>query len=200
MRESREPRRGAKFARRRDELARAALITFCERGYARTSLRDIAEHSGFTTGLLHYYFADREELLVRCVELYRGDRTGRLQDLTETAADIAGDGPLGVATQQLSTNARWSRFYYDIRAQSMFEPYLRDQVAEMERERAALVRLVIDNLAAAQGCTVDLPLPTLYAIVDGLFEKAVRSQLAGAAGAIDELATTIRDLVDRLAG
>jgi AcrR family transcriptional regulator len=37
-----------KFAERRAELAEAALQTLSELGYARTSLREIAENSEFT--------------------------------------------------------------------------------------------------------------------------------------------------------
>jgi AcrR family transcriptional regulator len=47
-----------KFAARRNELAEAALKTLAERGYAQTGLRDIAQNSEFSHGVLHYYFAD----------------------------------------------------------------------------------------------------------------------------------------------
>src|ERR1700747_3050170 len=45
-----------KFSARRIELADAALETLAELGYARTSLREIAQKSEFTHGVLHYYF------------------------------------------------------------------------------------------------------------------------------------------------
>ena len=47
-----------KFSKRRIELAEAALETLAELGYARTSLREIAQKSEFTHGVLHYYFSD----------------------------------------------------------------------------------------------------------------------------------------------
>ncbi|MFI5042721.1 MAG: TetR/AcrR family transcriptional regulator, partial [Acidimicrobiales bacterium] len=45
-----------KFAERRTQLADAALQTLAELGYARTSLREIAQNSQFSHGVLHYYF------------------------------------------------------------------------------------------------------------------------------------------------
>ena len=48
-----------KFAERRAQLAAAALQTLAEQGYARTSLRDIAQNSEFSHGVLHYYFSDK---------------------------------------------------------------------------------------------------------------------------------------------
>ena len=54
-----------KFGERRRELAGAALVTLSELGYARTSLREIAQKSEFTHAVLHYYFADKLDL-IRC--------------------------------------------------------------------------------------------------------------------------------------
>ena len=47
-----------KFADRRAELGEAALTTLATLGYARTSLREIAQNSEFSHGVLHYYFRD----------------------------------------------------------------------------------------------------------------------------------------------
>ncbi len=43
-----------KFEDRRRELADAALLTLADLGYARTSLRTVAELTNFSHGLLHY--------------------------------------------------------------------------------------------------------------------------------------------------
>lgn len=53
----------AKTAARRAEIVRAARDSFAENGYAKASLRDIAERAGIThAGLLHH-FRNKEELL-----------------------------------------------------------------------------------------------------------------------------------------
>ena len=43
----------------RDELIRGALTTLSDLGYAQTSLRDIAEQTGRSVGLVYYYFDDK---------------------------------------------------------------------------------------------------------------------------------------------
>ncbi|NGO42408.1 TetR/AcrR family transcriptional regulator [Streptomyces ureilyticus] len=53
----------AKTPARRAEIVRAARDSFAENGYAKASLRDIAERSGIThAGLLHH-FRNKDELL-----------------------------------------------------------------------------------------------------------------------------------------
>jgi len=78
-----------KFAERRDQLAAAALQTLAEHGYANTSLRDIAQNSQFSHGVLHYYFADKFELITYCVRQYKAECVTRYDAIvaTATAAD-----------------------------------------------------------------------------------------------------------------
>ncbi len=53
------------------QLAAAALQTLSELGYARTSLREIAQNSEFSHGVLHYYFTDKVDLITYCVRQYK---------------------------------------------------------------------------------------------------------------------------------
>jgi len=60
------PARGsyAKGVAKRDEVLSAALTVFSEKGYLKTSIRDLAEAANLSqSGLLHY-FGSKEELLV----------------------------------------------------------------------------------------------------------------------------------------
>lgn len=49
---------------RRDQIIAAAGILFVEKGYDRTSIRDIADATGLLSGSLYYYFRSKEELFV----------------------------------------------------------------------------------------------------------------------------------------
>ena len=64
-----------KFVERREQLARSALTTLAELGYARTSLREIAQNSEFSHGVVHYYFDDKLDLIIACVRLYTAECT-----------------------------------------------------------------------------------------------------------------------------
>ncbi len=57
-------RQYAKGVAKRDEILRAGLRVFTEKGYLKTSIRDLAEAANLSqAGLLHY-FGSKEELLV----------------------------------------------------------------------------------------------------------------------------------------
>src|SRR5208282_4313242 len=80
------PRRPVdKFAERRAELAEAALQTLSELGYARTSIREIAENSTFSHGVLHYYFADKVDLILCSVRQYKARCVTRYDAVTASA-------------------------------------------------------------------------------------------------------------------
>ena len=50
------------------EILRAALKLFAERGLAATSIRDIAEESGYTNPALYKHFTSKDELALRLFE------------------------------------------------------------------------------------------------------------------------------------
>jgi AcrR family transcriptional regulator len=55
-------------ARRPEELFRAALSVFVEKGYRATRLEDVAVRAGVTKPLVYHYFKDKEDLLLRALE------------------------------------------------------------------------------------------------------------------------------------
>ena len=75
---------------RRTQLAQSALATLGELGYASTSLREIAQNSEFTHGVVHYYFADKVELIIHCVRLYKTQCVSRFDEIVVTARDARG--------------------------------------------------------------------------------------------------------------
>lgn len=56
----------AKRERRRDEILRAALAAFRERGFQGTTLDHIAERLGVRKTALYHYFADKDAILHAC--------------------------------------------------------------------------------------------------------------------------------------
>jgi AcrR family transcriptional regulator len=189
-----------KFAERRAQLAAAALQTLAELGYARTSLRDIAQNSEFSHGVLHYYFSDKFELITYCVRQYKAECVTRYDSVVATASTAAeltrGFGAAMAAT--LREDATLHRLWYDLRNQSLFDAAFRSDVHEIDQSLERMIWRIVSKFADLAGAPPAVPSPVAYALFDGLFQHALISHLAGSAGAAAELEKNVARLLDSL--
>lgn len=189
-----------KFAERRAELADAALQTLAELGYARTSLREIAQNSQFSHGVLHYYFSDKVDLLTHCVRQYEATCVTRYDEIVvgaQSAAELKREFAAAMA-RTLRTDTAMHRLWYDLRNQSLFEPSFRTDVLEINQRREEMIWRVIARYAELAGTTVTVSPGAAYALLDGLFQQALLHQLAGRADAAPELAANVEYTLEAL--
>ncbi|MFD3403886.1 TetR/AcrR family transcriptional regulator [Kribbella sp. NPDC058693] len=164
-----------KIERRRVALAESALKTLGELGYARTSLREIANNSEFTHGVVHYYFRDKIDLISYCVRYYKTKCARRYDEVVETATsgEELVTGFLAKMTQTLVDETPMHKLWYDLRAQSMFEEQLRLDVEAIDKLLEEMIWRILGRYADLTATTPTVDAPTAYALVDGLFEQAV---------------------------
>jgi AcrR family transcriptional regulator len=164
-----------KIERRRVALAESALKTLGELGYARTSLREIANNSEFTHGVVHYYFRDKIDLISYCVRYYKTKCARRYDEVVETATsgEELVTGFLAKMTQTLVDETPMHKLWYDLRAQSMFEEQLRPDVEAIDKLLEEMIWRILGRYADLTASTPTVDAPTAYALVDGLFEQAV---------------------------
>jgi len=189
-----------KIERRRVALAESALKTLGELGYARTSLREIANNSEFTHGVVHYYFRDKIDLISYCVRYYKTKCARRYDEVVETATtaeELAG-GFLGKMTQTLVEETPMHKLWYDLRAQSMFEEQLRPDVESIDKLLEEMIWRILTRYADLTRSTPTVDAPTAYALVDGLFEQAVVGYAANPEKVPDLLADRILQVLPRL--
>lgn len=189
-----------KFEERRRELADAALQTLSELGYARTSLREIAQNSAFSHGVLHYYFRDKVELITYCVRQYKSVCAKRYDNIVATAdntEDLA-DGFLTALLTTLKQDATMHRLWYDLRSQALFEPSFREDVLEIDAMLERMIWRVLSRYAELANSPVQATSPAAYAMFDGLFQQALLRHLAGQEDAGPTLRTSVLSLVAAL--
>jgi AcrR family transcriptional regulator len=190
-----------KFAERRAQLAAAALQTLAELGYARTSLRDIAQNSEFSHGVLHYYFSDKFELITYCVRQYKAECVTRYDSIVATAGSAAelrlGFGAAMAAT--LREEATLHRLWYDLRNQSMFDEAFRADVHEIDQSLERMIWRIVTKFADLSGTPLAVTSPVAYAMFDGLFQHALINHLAGSADAALDLEENVPRVLDSLA-
>jgi TetR/AcrR family transcriptional regulator, transcriptional repressor of bet genes len=185
---------------RRMQLAQSALATLGELGYAKTSLREIAQNSDFTHGVVHYYFADKVELISTCVRLYKSKCVNRFDAIVVTSQDA--DELLArfaaKLVETMTTEAPLHRLWYDLRTQSLFEESFRDEVLEIDRTLQDMIWRVVDRYAGLSGTTPLLEPQAAYAMLDGLFERALLGYLSGDPDAAPRLAERVRWLLPQI--
>ena len=89
-----------RFRRRKEErpeqITRAALAAFAEKGYAATRVTDVARRAGVSKGLLYLYFRTKEELfkaVIKSVVSPRIEALDKAIDETELSAEAYLRGP-----------------------------------------------------------------------------------------------------------
>ncbi|BAH48899.1 TetR/AcrR family transcriptional regulator [Rhodococcus opacus] len=182
-----------KFAERRDQLAEAALQTLSELGYARTSLREIAQNSEFSHGVLHYYFSDKVDLITHCVRHYKARCVTRYDGVVATAqtSDELKAGFGRVLVDSLRGEASMHRLWYDLRSQSLFEESFRADVAAIDKSLENMIWRIVSRYAELAGRTITIAPPTMYAVFDGLFQQSLAGYLSGDDSAADALADNV---------
>ena len=189
-----------KHGQRRDQLAESALATLGELGYARTSLREIAQNSEFSHGVVHYYFANKVELIVYCVRYYKARCVTRYDAIVEesTTAEGLADAFADKLVETLTDEAPMHRLWYDLRTQSMFEPELREAVLEIDGTLEQMVWRVVSRYAELAGAEPAYDPGTTYAVLDGIFEKALLGHIVGDETALPTIHQRARTLMPTL--
>lgn len=189
-----------KFAERRAQLAASALQTLSELGYARTSLREIAQNSDFSHGVLHYYFRDKSELIIHCVRLYKAECVTRYDLImagSSRPAELAeGFGAAMAAT--LRDEAQMHRLWYDMRSQSLFEASFRADVLELDHGLQQMIWRIVTRYAELSELAPAVSPEVAYALFDGLFQQGLLRHLSGDEAAAGQLRSTVVRVLDGL--
>ena len=186
-----------KFDERRNELAESALLTLGELGYARTSLRDIASNSPFSHGVLHYYFADKLELVLYSVTYYKMRCITRYDQVMEesTTEQELLDGFAAKLVETIVEESPMHRLWYDLRIQSMFDARLRDAVLTVDTAIRDMIWRIVTRYSELADREVAMDAASAYGVLDGLFEAALLGHVTGSPEALPRLVDQVHVLM-----
>jgi AcrR family transcriptional regulator len=188
-----EERARDKFHAKRAELAAATLNTLAELGYARTSLREIAQNSEYSHGVLHYYFSDKLDLIAEAVRQFetlcvtRYDEVVADAETAEQLHEAFRDKYFGT----LVIDAPVHRLWYDLRNQSFFDDAFRADVLEIEVRREEMIWRVVARYCELRSVEPAIDSSTAYAALDGIFQRALLQHFAGRAAGVDAARTQL---------
>ncbi len=189
-----------KHDERRRTLAESALKTLGELGYARASLREIANNSDFSHGVVHYYFEDKHDLIVHCVREYKAVCVRRY-DVVVAGSTTTEELVTGFADQLVLTldqDAPMHRLWYDLRTQSMFDERLRDVTVEIDGWLEDMIWRIVSRYADLAGGEPAMLPSVTYGIFDGLFQQALMNVTLGKVGQSDALRRLVHELLPTL--
>jgi AcrR family transcriptional regulator len=160
-------------AQRREQILGAAIEVVARKGYEATTLRDVAETAGTSTGTVNYYFANKDDVLasalVEVAERFRrrvDDALDGLDDPREQLLGIAAacnpDSDTAAANQVV-----WAEFW--VRAAR--SERLRDLHEGLYDDwRARIAKIVREGAARGAFRAVDAPewATAFAALLDGL--------------------------------
>ena len=187
---------------RRQELAESALLTLGELGYARTSLRDIAGNSPFSHGVLHYYFADKLELVLYSITHYKQVCARRYDGVVASATTEAEllDGFAEKLVETISTEAPMHRLWYDLRVQSMFDARLRETVLTIDGWLRDMCWRIVTRYSELADREIAMDPESTYAVLDGLFQSALLGHVTGDEQALPRLVAQVHGLLPMTLG
>jgi len=195
-----ERAREDKFAARRRELAETALAVIAEQGFARTGLRDVAARSALSTGVLHYYFESKDDLIAQAVWQHKS-QCARRYDGIVAAARTPEELAAGVADAMAATlrdEATLHRLWYDLRNQALFEEGFRDTIIAIDALLTDMVWAIVERHAELAGREPSITPGTAYALVDGLFLNALIAHLRGDGDAVERMRAGAQELISAL--
>lgn len=167
-------RKSKKREDKRRQLAESTAHALCTLGYANTSLRDIAEHSGNALGTLHYYFEDRVDLITFSVKMYKSAFLDELRTAAEASAtlqEVIANLSAGLSNG-VTFHAEEHKLWFDIRNQAMFDTAFETAIAEIEGE---IIRVFSEIEKRFLHGRNDAALD--YTAVDGLFRYIMQSKM-----------------------
>jgi AcrR family transcriptional regulator len=145
-------------ADRRGHLVRTATALFLQRGFHKTTVREIAEAAGWTPGTLYLYIARKEDVLYLIIDSIVSDLSGGLLSLPPQAtARESLEAALEYLYNAVDRKRREVKLMYRESA-SLPAEYLTALKQTGIRDRAFLVNILQRGLDEGEFRTVNVPL------------------------------------------
>lgn len=187
----RRPKRLTREERRRltrEQLLASAQEVFEERGYANSSIEEIAERAGFTRKAVYSNFSGKAELLLEIVGR-------RFQSHIDQVEAILGPGTLERQATDLGTifsayfdrERAWERLLHEFCAVAASDEEIGARFRERFREAKRAITRLLEETAEGRGVELTMPAERLVAGTFVLFGGFSLEKLIDPEGVDDDL-------------
>jgi AcrR family transcriptional regulator len=123
----------------KEKIVAGAYRAIVRGGYANTSVKDIAAEAGVAPGLVHYYFATKEELLVAAIDHCCDNNSGIAQQMAALAPLDAARAAIENEKQQLRSDPDSYLLVLDMFGVGLHNPAIAKAVRRFIDERREMI-------------------------------------------------------------
>lgn len=123
-------------------LIDAAYKVFVKKGYLNASIKDIAREADITPGLVHYYFKNKEELLLSVQDEVQKQYQQQYEGQSE--GSVSPEEVLLEIKSRVENNPDWYRWRYEIYSLGLKE----SDSGHLEQQVASILKSGRDSLSA----------------------------------------------------
>ncbi len=179
-------------ASKREDIERAALALFAERGFHGTSMPELAKAAGVGPGTIYRHFENKDALVNQMYQHWK----------SKMAADVYANLPLDVPWRERFRGLWRALFAFnaahpgaiDFLDLQFHSDYLDESSLALEQQSATILFAMI-AMAQAEQIVVDLPPPAVVALVYSSFLGLVRGSHQGYITLDDALITATEERV-----
>lgn len=158
---------------RRKQILDAVHQCLLEKPFHKTSIKDIAQKAGLNHGALHYYFNNKEEILLEYIDhSYKKFDKVYTDYLKEVYVNQTLDLDLinkycHWALNELVFHKEYRRIYIEIWAHALYNPNVMKKIKDMYSEWRDQLQLEVNNMVASKRDARKISL-TFLALFEGL--------------------------------
>jgi AcrR family transcriptional regulator len=155
----------------RERLLNAALEVFEERGYAESSLEEIAERAGYTRKAVYSNFSGKSELLLEIVERRFQSHIDRIEAVLEeeTSTEHKTIDVGSIFADYLSQERAWGKLFHEFCSVASRDEAIGTRFRACFRARKQIIVRLVESEVRRRGIELTAPVERLVMGVFALF-------------------------------
>jgi len=157
--------------RTRERLLGSALEVFQARGYAESSLEEIAERAGYTRKAVYSNFAGKSELLLELVERRFRSHIDRIEALLEeeTSPQRKTVDVGAIFADYLTQEQTWGKLFHEFCSVASRDEQIGERFRACFRARKRIIVRLLEHETSSRGIELTVPLERLVMGIFALF-------------------------------
>ena len=155
---------------RRIEIGRALQVCMIKNGsYESTSVKDIAQQAGIATGLVHHYFASKDEILLLMADISLLSITNFLDDLLH----IKDQAQRQAKIHELLSNQEQSQFLLMLHTLALSMPAIKALIVKNSQELQDSLAGRLRRRRSFEGDPEQMALEVVFLLQSAMFQCAL---------------------------